>query len=132
MNDAIDNLEYDTLTACALRGQGYFAWNRVPIGDAQTAKDGFEIARPLEEFRREALAQAKKRDDTMLVDPHVSTGAFSGAGPRNPYSAPSRVVPHTEGEHLNEELRPRTDKGPLAGLSVNRDDQLIDAALALF
>jgi hypothetical protein len=137
MNDASQNVEYELLAANARRGQGAYAWNSVPISDANTAEGGFEIAKPQEELRRLLKEEQEARWKPLLY-PLDPTRANAGAAPRNPYRAPARVVPATEGEHLALENRPRTDTGPLAGLSSNeyrsgsREDELRDAALALF
>ena len=129
MEDSQQNNFYETLTGLALRGGGY-NWNKVPLSDG-SPESGFVIARPQAELNREAEKSLRRMTELSGgAEPHVTTQEHAGAAPRQPFSAPARVLPATKGRPLSERLfKPRSDTGPLAGLSTN---EFADAALELF
>jgi len=128
MNDEQQNNHYEMLTGLALKG-GHFPWSKVPISDGDPESGSFETSRPLAGMRREAAKVSPRLTALGSAEPHVATREYEESAPRNPYAGPARVMPWTPGRHLNEQFKPRTDKGPLAGLSTN---QFADAMLDLF
>jgi hypothetical protein len=94
------NQQIETLAALALGG-GAYQWSAVPISDNGEEDPRFYISQPQEPLRREMLAAARRRDSQLLAEPHIETRENVEAGPRNPYSAPARVVPYEEGEGLS-------------------------------
>jgi hypothetical protein len=116
------------LTGLALKG-GAYSWNAVPISDGDPEGKSFQTARPLTALQSASAQVSPHLNELVTAETHVPTRAYAAVGPWSPYSAPSRAVPSTPGRHLTQQLKPRTDKGPLAGLSSN---EFADAMIDLF
>ena len=54
----------------------------------------FEISKPLEKLWGETVAAQKRRDESLLAEPHVPTSEYAEAGTRNARTVPAGLWPY--------------------------------------